>query len=259
MVSSSTRKWLGSISLAGLLLASSLPALASAESDTAASRTPAKPLLAASATVPTETYTETVRKQMKWIASPVKTDESVESAPAPEPAQTPIPVPANEPVAVAETSTQASQEVQILKQAQPAVRDTEPVQAAEAPKQQVSRSSSSTLADNALSLAGVPYVFGGNTRNGFDCSGYTQYVFEGSGISLPRTSQAQFKVGSSVTKDELQTGDLVFFSTYAKGASHVGIYIGGGKFVHASNSGVRTTSLSDGYYESRYLGARRVN
>jgi cell wall-associated NlpC family hydrolase len=109
-----------------------------------------------------------------------------------------------------------------------------------------------------MSLIGIPYAFGGTSRSGFDCSGYTQYVFKGSGVSLPRTSYAQFGIGSAVSRDQLQPGDLVFFSTYDKGASHVGIYVGGGSFVHASNSGVKTTSLSDSYYESRYVGARRV-
>lgn len=126
---------------------------------------------------------------------------------------------------------------------------------------QVSRSSStdsSKLVSNATSLIGTPYVFGGTSRSGFDCSGYTQYVFKGSGVSLPRTSYAQFGVGSAVSRDQLQPGDLVFFSTYDKGASHVGIYVGGGSFVHASNSGVKTTKLSDSYYASRYVGARRV-
>jgi len=229
---------LGSVTLAGLLLTSSLPALASAELDTTTSQIPMKPLLVASNNVPTETYSKTVRKQMKWIVTPVPTQ--------------------TEPVAVVKT-TQASPKVQTTKKAQPTKSDTKPVQVAAAPKQQVSRSNNSTLVDNALSLKGVPYVFGGTTKKGFDCSGYTQYVYKGSGISLPRTSQAQFNTGSSVKKDQLQTGDLVFFTTYAKGASHVGIYIGGGNFVHASNSGVRTTSLSDSYYAGRYLGARRVN
>ena len=90
----------------------------------------------------------------------------------------------------------------------------------------VSRSESSDLVDHALSLQGVPYVFGGTSRSGFDCSGYTQYVFRGSGISLPRTAAEQFRVGSSVSRAQLQSGDLVFFTTYASGASHVGIYIG---------------------------------
>ncbi|MBC2728383.1 NlpC/P60 family protein [Desulfosporosinus sp.] len=126
----------------------------------------------------------------------------------------------------------------------------------------VSRGSSggsSSLINRALSLQGTSYVFGGTTKNGFDCSGFTKYVYSGSGISLPRTSYAQFASGTAVSKNNLQSGDLVFFSTYAKGASHVGIYIGGGNFVHASNpgSGVKTSSLNDSFYSSRYLGARR--
>ena len=124
---------------------------------------------------------------------------------------------------------------------------------------QVSRSASSDIVKNALSLQGVPYVYGGTSRSGFDCSGYVQYVFEGSGISLPRISSAQASVGSSVSRDQIQAGDLVFFTTYAPGASHVGIAIGGGSFVHASSSGVRTSSLSESYYADRYFGARRVH
>lgn len=124
----------------------------------------------------------------------------------------------------------------------------------------VSRGSggSSTVVDRALSLQGTPYVFGGTTKKGFDCSGFTKYVYASSGISLPRTSYAQFASGTPVNKSNLQAGDLVFFSTYAKGASHVGIYIGGGRFVHASNpnSDVKISSLGDSFYSSRYLGAR---
>ena len=120
-------------------------------------------------------------------------------------------------------------------------------------------SGSSSIVDRALSLQGTPYVFGGTTRSGFDCSGFTKYVYAGSGISLPRTSYAQFASGSAVGRDNLRPGDLVFFSTYAQGASHVGIYTGGGRFVHASNpnSDVKVSSLNDSYYSSRYLGARR--
>ncbi|WP_088188907.1 NlpC/P60 family protein [Desulfosporosinus sp. FKA] len=125
---------------------------------------------------------------------------------------------------------------------------------------EVSRSDSSKLVDDALSLIGVPYVFGGNSRSGFDCSGYTQYVFKGVGISLPRTAEEQFKSGVSVSREQLQAGDLVFFSTYAPGASHVGIYIGGGKFIAAdSNKGICISNLDDPYYKSSYLGARRIS
>lgn len=121
------------------------------------------------------------------------------------------------------------------------------------------RSDSSEIVSRALSLQGIPYVFGGTSRSGFDCSGFTQYVFNGSGISLPRTAAEQFEVGSPVSRKELQTGDLVFFTTYASGASHVGIYIGGGRFIATSNSGVCISKLADEYYASHYLGARRVS
>ncbi|KGP75089.1 hydrolase [Desulfosporosinus sp. Tol-M] len=119
----------------------------------------------------------------------------------------------------------------------------------------------SSIVGRALSLQGTPYVYGGTTSRGFDCSGFTKYVLAGSGITLPHSSYAQFSSGAAVSKNDLQPGDLVFFSTYAKGASHVGIYTGGGRFVHASNpsSGIKTSSFSDSFYSSRYLGARRYN
>lgn len=138
---------------------------------------------------------------------------------------------------------------------QVAARETQPE------KKQVSRGNneSSTIVEHAQSLLGTPYVFGGTSKKGFDCSGFTQYVLAGSGIALPRTSYSQFTSGVAVSKKDLSPGDLVFFSTYSKGASHVGIYIGGGRFVHADNPrlGVTVTNLSNSYYSSRYLGARR--
>lgn len=135
--------------------------------------------------------------------------------------------------------------------------NSRPITVAYAPSR--GSSGSSSIVERALSLQGTSYVFGGTSKSGFDCSGFTKYVYSGSGISLPRTSYDQFASGTSVSKDNLQPGDLVFFTTYAKGASHVGIYIGGGRFVHAANpsSGVKTSSLSDSFYSSRYLGARR--
>ena len=246
MVSSSTLRWLGSATLAGFLLASTAPLLASPQIKTTDIK-PSKPLLVASAvfnSVPSGTYTQAVRKQMQW--RPIKdVSEGVVTA---------VPAPSVS-VTVAQKSTQPETAVQAPKTSN---ENSKPVKVAATPKQQVSRSASSSLVDNALSLQGVPYVFGGSSTNGFDCSGYTQYVFNGSGSSLPRSSYDQFKSGSTVTRENLQPGDLVFFTTYAKGPSHVGIYIGGGSFIHASNSGVRTTSLSDSYYDGRYVGARRV-
>lgn len=120
---------------------------------------------------------------------------------------------------------------------------------------------SSNIVDRALSYVGAPYVFGGTNRSGFDCSGFTKYVYAQFGVSLPRTSFEQFDSGTPVSMDNLQPGDLVFFTTYARGASHVGIYIGGGRFVQAANpnSGVEVSNLGDRFYSSRYLGARRYN
>lgn len=116
------------------------------------------------------------------------------------------------------------------------------------------------IIENAKKLLGTPYVWGGTTPNGFDCSGYVQYVFNQSGIKLPRTTTEQYKIGTYVPKSSLQPGDLVFLqNTYRAGVSHVGIYVGDGKMIHASSSkGVVISDLSSSYYTQHYYGARRV-
>lgn len=120
-------------------------------------------------------------------------------------------------------------------------------------------SSARGVLQTALSLSGVPYSFGGTTPNGFDCSGFTRYVFSSFGVGLPRAADEQFEVGRSVPYDRLQAGDLVFFSTYAEGASHVGIYLGDGQFISATSSrGIAVASLESNYWGPRYIGARRV-
>jgi cell wall-associated NlpC family hydrolase len=113
------------------------------------------------------------------------------------------------------------------------------------------------LTRSALRFLGVPYSFGGTSSAGFDCSGFVQHVFALLGISLPRTADAQYDVGRPAVGGP-RPGDLVFFDTYG-GVSHVGIYLGHGKFVHASSShGVTVSHLSESYWAARYVGAKRL-
>ncbi len=131
------------------------------------------------------------------------------------------------------------------------------------PSAEALKAPAATTADQIISTAkqylGVPYLWGGTTPNGFDCSGFVQYVFAKHGISLPRTSKQQYGVGTAVSKSQLQKGDLVFFDTSGSGVSHVGIYAGDDLFIHASTSkGVIFSSLDNTYWAPRYLGARRV-
>lgn len=115
------------------------------------------------------------------------------------------------------------------------------------------------IISTAQKYMGVPYVWGGTTTDGFDCSGFTQYVMQQNGISLPRTAAEQFAIGTPIDKADLQTGDLVFFTTYKPGASHVGIYMGDGNFINASSVAkeVTITALDKAYYVEHYIGARR--
>ncbi|MDX6510990.1 MAG: peptidoglycan DL-endopeptidase CwlO [Gaiellaceae bacterium] len=108
----------------------------------------------------------------------------------------------------------------------------------------------------AMQFLGTPYVWGGASPGGFDCSGLVTYAFGQMGVSVPHSSYSQFGMGSPVSRDQLQPGDLVFFN----GAGHVGIYIGGGQFIHAPHTGdvVKISSLSDSWYAATYDGARRL-
>jgi murein DD-endopeptidase / murein LD-carboxypeptidase len=124
--------------------------------------------------------------------------------------------------------------------------------------------SGSALADTLLNekvdeLLGIKYAYGGTTEKGFDCSGFTMYLFAKFGIDLPHQSKAQNKEGYWVDKKDLREGDLVFFNTDGKGISHVGVYLGDGIFAHsATGEGVTKTELDSKYYASRYVSARRI-
>jgi cell wall-associated NlpC family hydrolase len=116
------------------------------------------------------------------------------------------------------------------------------------------------IAGTALALRGAPYRNGGADPSGFDCSGLVWYVFGQHGISVPRTVGEQFHNGIDVAADTLEAGDLVFFSTEAPGASHVGMLIGGDEFVHAPSArgAVRVERITSPYWAARFVGARRV-
>lgn len=129
----------------------------------------------------------------------------------------------------------------------------------EKPDKPVNLGKGSDIVKTAAQYKGVPYKFGGTNNNGFDCSGYVQCVFARHDVKVTRSADTQFKEGTFVLKKDLRLGDLVFFETYAKGASHVGIYAGAGKFWHASSSkGVMLSGLEEDYWKKRYIGSRRI-
>lgn len=116
------------------------------------------------------------------------------------------------------------------------------------------------IANFAQTYLGVPYVWGGAGAGGFDCSGFIYYVYDRYGIPLPRVADDQYDAGRRIPLSEIEPGDLVFYSTYTPGPSHVGIYVGNGQFVHASSAAeeVTLTAMSKAYYQARFLGAFRV-
>jgi cell wall-associated NlpC family hydrolase len=119
-----------------------------------------------------------------------------------------------------------------------------------------------TMANQALSYRGMPYIRGATSPNrGFDCSGLIYYLLRQRGYKPPRTAAGLAGYGKPVPRKEMKAGDIVLFAnTYKRGVSHVGVYMGGGKFVHAARTGVgvRVDSLSSRYYGSKFWGARRV-
>ena len=116
-----------------------------------------------------------------------------------------------------------------------------------------------SLVDTALDYIGVPYRNGGSDPSGFDCSGFVQWVFARLGVALPREVRDQYHAGQKISLDRVKAGDLLFFETVRRGASHVGMALGDGRFVHApSSNGVVRIERYTSYWASRYIGARRI-
>jgi cell wall-associated NlpC family hydrolase len=122
-------------------------------------------------------------------------------------------------------------------------------------------SDGSSITSTALSLRGTPYRDGGSDPRGFDCSGFVEYVFGRHGINVPRTVDELYRAGTPVERDAVHAGDLLFFSTTAPGATHVGMAIGGDEFVHAPSAAgvVRVERFSGSYWSPRFVGARRLH
>jgi len=136
----------------------------------------------------------------------------------------------------------------------------EPVEAPVSPPDVAPPGSFGSLVRTALDFLGVPYRNGGSDPSGFDCSGFVQWVFGRHGLPLPREVRDQYQVGRKVDLDEVRQGDLLFFETVTRGASHVGIALGNGRFVHAPSSRgvVRVEPYTASYWARRFVGARRV-
>jgi cell wall-associated NlpC family hydrolase len=186
-------------------------------------------------------------------------DKRAEAAIAalPTPTPTPEPTPTQAPKQVASSGATKSSRGTTAKTSS---RSSTSVSLAKGSGNYLGSGSAGTVVELALQYNGAAYVWGGESPDGFDCSGFVKYIYAtAAGISLPHSASAQARYGVAVTKDELQPGDLVFFETYTSGISHVGIYIGNNQFIHAANSrsGVRITALGSGGYE-KYKGAVRL-
>jgi cell wall-associated NlpC family hydrolase len=118
----------------------------------------------------------------------------------------------------------------------------------------------SNLVDIAQRLKGKPYRYGGVTPKGFDCSGFVHYAYGKAGLSIPRTTKAQYRMAQRLPIDEARPGDLLFFRINSRKLSHVGLYLGNRRFIHASTSKkqVAEASLDDPYWQKRLLGAGRI-
>lgn len=153
-----------------------------------------------------------------------------------------------------------SEEIRPPREIPPPVVPREPQEKPQQKADKGDRDMGSIAARTAERFVGIPYRWGGeNVVDGMDCSGFARAVYNLCGLSIPRTSRDQFKAGEAVAKDDLRDGDLVFFGASAEKINHVGIYVGGGRFVHAPRRGeeIKVSSVGENYFEKRFVGARR--
>lgn len=150
--------------------------------------------------------------------------------------------------------------IQMPQESKPPVSSQKPPEKPQPKATNSEKDMGAIAARTAERFVGIPYRWGGeNVVDGMDCSGFVRAVYNLCGLSIPRTSRDQFKAGGSVSKDNLQDGDLVFFGASEDKINHVGIYVGGGRFVHAPRRGedIRVTSVDESYFDKRFIGARR--
>ena len=154
----------------------------------------------------------------------------------------------------------SDQKVEVTKKNNVTSRSSTTVREEKQTTQAVSSGKGSTVVATAKNYIGSKYVYGATGPTSFDCSGFTSYVYKLHGISLNRTAQAQYSNGTSVSRGNLQPGDLIMFGSSASSINHVAIYIGNGNIVHAANPsrGVTIDSINSGYYDKNYVGARRI-
>jgi len=148
----------------------------------------------------------------------------------------------------------------VFRKSQRVTQPVEPLKNTSAPKRAPTGDMGAIAARTAERFVGIPYRWGGdNVVEGMDCSGFVRAVYNLCGINIPRTSGEQFRVGDKIDKSELTDGDLVFFGSSAEKINHVGIYVGGGRFVHAPRRGdeIKISTIDENYFAERFIGAKR--
>jgi cell wall-associated NlpC family hydrolase len=214
-------------------------------------------ITAAPATVMGDLYPKTIQtaesvspEVAKSTPQPQATVTVNSSTPSP---ATAAPAKINSPPAPAKTNSPAAYTKQVRTQ------PSRSLSAVTTPPSATQTSKASAIIATGKQYIGVKYVYGGTTPSGFDCSGFVQYVFAKNGISLPRVSRDQYQVGTSVSFRNLEAGDLVFFSLAKNGViGHMGIYVGNGQFINASSSKGVTIYTLGSYWQSAFVGAKRV-